>query len=197
MNYPGDHQMKSIIVTLWLKWEKLFNTVFSMKAIDGENDLLHYRIRKYQGRKVKLNNGEEIKRGDRIAELHFNNALFFQALNHSRSSVHLAVRLLREAEILLPKLAGLLKRQPEHKRVKAVYGISMIYKGTEQFGFTVKDLPKGIFSFFTRKYLQCLLIILHPQGKKRMKAHPEFWKPKIIAMSLNELFEKYDPGRTE
>lgn len=197
MNLPNLNWKKRIVVSSWLAWEKLFNTVFSMQSIEEENELLHYRIRKYHGRKIILNDGKVIRKGDLIAELHFNNGLFFQAIADSNSSIHLAVRLLRETDSWLPKLADLLNREPDGKHVKAVYGISMIYRGTEQFGFTTQDLPESYFSFFTRFYLKLLLVVLHPQGKKRLKSHPELWKPKIIAMSADELFKRYDSKHRE
>lgn len=197
MNLPNLSWKKRIVVSSWLAWEKMFNTAFSMKSIEEEHGLFHYRIRKYKGREIQLTNGETIHRGDPIAELHFNNGLFFRAIADSRSSIHLAVRLLREADSWLPKLASLLQDEPDGKRVKAVYGISMIYRGTEQFGFTIRDLPEGYFSRLTRVYLRLLLIVLHPQGKKRLKSHPELWKPKIIVMSADELFKRYDPNHKE
>lgn len=194
MKEANLNRKKNTVIAFWLVWEKIFNSVFSLRSIDDENELLHYRIRKYRGRTIQFDNGIVLKRGDKVAELHLNNKLMFSAFAASRSSVHLAVRLLREVEPLMTKLSAIMKNDVKED-VKALYGVSMIYRGTEQLGFTIKDMPSGPFSFLSNFYLKLLLIGLHPQGRKRIQNHPEMWKPKLIVMPTSVLFSKYEKSQ--
>lgn len=190
MNEVNMNRKKNAIITFWLLWEKVFNSVFSLKTIDEDNKLLYYRIRKYQGRTIHLEDGKDLRRGDKVAELHLNNRLIFSAIAQSRSAVHLAVILIREVEPLMNKLSDIIQNETQAD-IKALYGVSLIYRGTEHLGFIIKDVPTGLFSFFTHFYLKLLLIGLHPQGRKRIKKHQELWRPKVIVMPISALFSRY------
>lgn len=183
---------KRFLISLWMKWEKAFHLVFGINPIDVNNRFLHARVRIYRGKTVRLADGEEIRKGDRIAELHFDNELLFTMTTGSRSSTQLAIRMIRATEQLLPKILRLILNHPSYQNIKGVYGVSLIHRGTKQFGFTVIDLPKGRLSFFTRVYLRILLLVVHPMGKQRLQTKTDLLIPKIIAMSTKELKRKYE-----
>jgi hypothetical protein len=105
--------------------------------------------------------------------------------------MQLMVMLIRRMEQLLPQISRYMLDDPEFKDVKGLYGITIIHRGTAKFGFTVVDLPKGIFSMFTRLYLRLLLYVIHPQGKERMQTKTELLVPKIVAISKRELINRY------
>ncbi len=178
-----------IVSRLWLKWERIFRKLDQLETIDEENQFLYFKQRKYLGKTIQLNKDEQLQHGDQIIEIHLNNELLFEMTSQSKSEVQLAIQLIRSMNQLLPKLAQ--KIVPQLKEVKALYGVTMIYRGTKQFGFTVIELPKGIFSWLTRFYLRLLLLVLHPDGSNRLKTKNERLQPKIIAMSSHDLIKKY------
>jgi peptidoglycan/xylan/chitin deacetylase (PgdA/CDA1 family) len=183
---------KRLLVSVWMLWEKLFVKLFRVTPIDISNPLLKLRVREYLGNEtLKLEDGEQFHKGDRIAELHFDNQLLFNLGVDSRSSVHLAIQIIRRTELLMPQILKLLETDPNYQDVKGLYGISLIHRGSKQLGFTVLDLPQGIFSRVTRYYLRFLIYIIHPQGKDRLKTKPELLVPKIIAISKKELMNRY------
>lgn len=74
----------------------------------------------------------------------------------------------------------------------------MVYRGTRQLGFTVADLSKGMFYFFTRLYLHLLLSIIHPMGrKKRLEVKGDLLTPKVVAISVKELRRIYRPEQEQ
>lgn len=183
---------KKTIVALWLQWERLFVKMFNIIPIDEHNTMLKLRVRAYSGdREIELEDGEVIRKGDQIAELHLDNELLFQLGADARSTMHLTVQLIRRMEQLLPQINELIMHHPDFKNVKGLYGISIIHRGTTRFGFTVIDLPEGLFSYFTRLYLRLLMYVIHPQGKERMQTKSELLVPKIIAISKQELANRY------
>ncbi|WP_051317115.1 YkoP family protein [Ectobacillus panaciterrae] len=182
---------KQCFLSIWMKWEKLFQTFFHLKPLDEKNHFLYTRVRAYRGKTIQLADGEKIRKGDCIVELHLNNALLFKMRTETRSSVRLAVQMIRATEQSLPKILPFLLTHSSYQNVKGVYGVSLLHRGAEQFGFTVMDLPKGIFSLCTRIYLRTLLLIVHPQGKQRLQFKTHLLTPKIIAISTRELTRRY------
>ncbi|WP_328802994.1 polysaccharide deacetylase family protein [Paenibacillus sp. An7] len=183
--------MKKVVVKLWLGWEKVFHLVTHLKTITPENPFLHYRIRPYQGKRVAMTDGEFLEKGDSIVELHFDNKKLYQLGTTSRTSVHLAIRMIRTMEKQLPDLAHLIAKDPDAAEVKALYGVTMINRGPEQFGFLVKDLPKGWFAASSAVYLRILMSVIHPQGQKRLKEGNQQMIPKMIIMPMDVLYERF------
>lgn len=182
---------KKVMVSIWLKWEKVFNCLLHIHPIDENHPFLNVRIRTYWGKPVQMSDGEKIQRGDRVLELHFNNEVLYNMGIHSRSSIQLAIQMIRRTEQLLPKTLPIILNHPNYEKIKALYGVSMIYRGTKQFGFTVNDLPRGPFSFFTKIYLRLLMSVVHPQGKDRLQNKVEHLVPKMMVMSTKELMRRY------
>ncbi|KAA8755483.1 polysaccharide deacetylase family protein [Paenibacillus sp. UASWS1643] len=182
---------KRIVVALWLGWEKLFHWLYHLRTASPEDPMLHFRLRVYHGARVEMNDGHVILNGDPVIELHFDNQKLFELGVTSRSSMHLAIRMIRTMEQQLPDLARMVVLEPELRSAKAIYGVSMINRGPEKFGFTVQELPPGPFSAASKVYLKLLLSVIHPAGTKRLKQRTEQLVPKMIAMPLDILLERY------
>lgn len=198
LSSPSDNRQlhplgwrRRLPVALWLRWEGLYHTVFDLAPVDPDNRLLYYRVCTYQGNSIALPDGEFIRKGDRVVELHFNNEMILRIAAGTRSMMHLAVQLIRAVQELMPKMTEHIVRQSETNEIKGIYGITMIYRGPEQFGFTVSDLPRGLFSFSAKLYLRLLLWVIHPQGKRRLEHKKELLTPKIVAISTKELQKRY------
>jgi hypothetical protein len=173
-------------------WERLFLTLFRVKPINSANPLLKLRITEYRGKHpITLSDGEEIKKGDQVAELHLDNYTLFRLGTDAKNAVQLATLLIRRTQTLLPELVKLLETDPEYANVKGLYGITIVHRGTKQLGFTVQDLPDGMFTALTRIYLRILMYIVHPSGKDRLKLKSELLEPKIVAISINALRNRY------
>jgi hypothetical protein len=187
---------KKIMITLWVKWESLFNRFFHIQPIDDNQPFLNVRVCTYWGKTIQLLDGEKIQRGDRVLELHLNNEMLYKMGVNSCSSIQLAIQMIRTTEQLLPKTLLFILNHPKYEEIKGLYGVSMIHRGTKQFGFTVIDLPKGLFFFLTKIYLRLLLFVVHPQGKQRLQTKGELLVPKMIAISTKEFIRRYPIDRS-
>lgn len=187
----GTSAGKALLIYLWLKWEKLFQKLFRVDHIDDEVKLLALRVTKYHGKPIKLNDGATIYNGDKVAELHLNNLMLYEISTKVRTPIQLAVMLIHYVDRDMPKLTKFIQEQPAYRNVKGLYGVSIINRGTKKFGFTVQELPQGIFYFFSRIYLRILLYILHPEGRKRLNTKKELLVPKTIAISKKELLKRF------
>lgn len=182
---------KKMVVKLWLGWETCFHVITQLKTITPQNPFLHYRIRPYKGKRIDLTDGKFLEKGDPIIELHLDNKKLYQLGINSRSAVHLAIRMIREVEKELPHLARIAAMDPDFSKAKALYGVSMINRGPEQFGFQVKELPKGWFASSSSFYLKILMSVIHPQGQKRLKEGSHQMVPKMIIMPMDELYDRF------
>lgn len=182
---------KRSVVALWLLWEKLFHLIFQLHTANEQNPIFHFRSRSYHGQSVELTDGAILKTGDEVLELHFDNRKLFQMGMRSKSTVHLAIQMIRQVEKALPEIAKYVVDHPELHNVKVLYGVTMINRGSEKFGFTVTDLPKGFFASSSRIYLKFLMRVIHPDGGTRLKQAPEVLVPKLILMPIDLLMKRY------
>jgi len=179
--------VKRIIVGLWLAWEQVFQFLFRLKTVSHANPFLHYRLRSYQGQPVNMADGAVLQKGDKVIELHIDNRQLFELGLYSRSSAQLAIRMIRRMSQDLPLLAKLIAVDGKLREAKALYGVSILNRGPEKFGFTVLDLPDGLFARSTRFYLSLLMAVIHPAGGARLKERSELLVPKMIVMPLQQL----------
>jgi len=184
---------KRVLVGAWMLWERIFHSLFRVETVGRGETVFHYRIRPYHGEPLQLGDGSEIRRNDKVVELHFDNRKLFQLMTASRSLVQMAIQMIREVEKALPKLASTMSERKQLDGVRGLYGISMIHRGSEGFGFHVLDLPDGLFSRLTRIYLRLLMMALHPGGKKRVSDKKTTLVPRMIVMSVEEFRRRYEP----
>ncbi|SEG55483.1 polysaccharide deacetylase family protein [Paenibacillus sp. UNC499MF] len=178
----------------WMLWERLFHRLYRVQPGDPEHRFLHYRIRTYHGQELALDDGEIIRPGDKVAELHLDNEWLRQAGSQSSSMMKLAVQMIRAMGYSMPRLAHRLLTDPALADLKGVYGISMIHRGTKQFGFTVLPLHNRLWRWTSTMYLRILLGMLHPGGFGRLQENKDRLTPRIIAMSVQQMKRRYAPG---
>lgn len=182
---------KLAIVKLWLMWEALFHKMFRLKTVNPYDPVLHYRVRKYSGQKIELDDGTVLEKGDQVVELHFDNEKLFRFGVRSRSAVHLAIHLIRTMEKEFPALAKCILEDPKAMDAKTLYGVTMVNRGPEQFGFRIVDLKDGLFSTSSRLYLKFLLSVIHPSGQSRLKEQARQLVPKMLLMPIGEFLDRY------
>ncbi|MNC59967.1 hypothetical protein D3C75_1098120 [compost metagenome] len=97
----------------------------------------------------------------------------------------------------MPVLAQRIAADVDLAEAKALYGVSMINRGPEKFGFMVLDLPKGWFARSTKFYLSILLSVIHPAGGARLKERSEVLVPKMMLMPISQLLDQMNQQRPQ
>ncbi|QWU17708.1 Peptidoglycan/xylan/chitin deacetylase, PgdA/CDA1 family [Paenibacillus sophorae] len=182
---------KRLLVGIWLTWERCFRLMFRLRTVTPTLPFLHYRLREYQGQTISLDRGMTLTKGDSIIEIHVDNRQLFELGIQSRSAAQLAIRMIRRMDKDMPVLAEIIAGDESLAGAKALYGVTMINRGPEKFGFTVKDLPEGLFARLTKFYLSILLGVIHPAGGARLKERSEALVPKMILMPVSQLLDNY------
>ncbi|OPA80428.1 polysaccharide deacetylase family protein [Paenibacillus selenitireducens] len=185
---------KKALVKAWLVWEQCFHVLFNLKKTADPDPTFHYRVTTFHGESITMQDGNVLHKGDQVMEIHFDNQKLFDMGMNSRSTVHIAIQLIRGVEKALPYFAEEIVKNPQLSNVKALYGVSMIHRGADKLGFSVHDLPKGLFATLTQMYLKILLSVIHPKGKSRVKDRSTALVPKSIVLSAELLKKRYDVG---
>ncbi|TYR81790.1 hypothetical protein FZC66_08140 [Priestia megaterium] len=181
--------MKTLVLCIWMIWENVYYKLSRLQMVE-KSDLFSFKATTYYGSPLYLSDGSIITEGDAVLELHFNNRKLAEFLKFSCSSFHLAKLLITSVNHSLKQLCSVIE-SPSYQQVKALYGVSLLYRGACQYGFLTYDLPKGTLTAFKKRYFQVLLCIFHPLGHKRLKQRRELLVPKFIIMSSKELLKRY------
>lgn len=178
--------LKKALVSGWMLWEKLFHILFRLRPV-GDGKSFNYRIRRYSGPPLDLRGDTTLHSGDYVMELHFENQMLFEMGMNSRSELQTGIKIIREVEKALPHLARELGKAPHGDKVKGLYGISMIHRGSESLGFETFALPRGLFSWMTNIYLRILIRVIHPEGNNRVRNRGDKLAPRMLLMPRDML----------
>lgn len=177
---------KRLLVAAWMLWEDVFGWLFRLRPI-GDGRSFHYRIISYGGPELELSEGRRLRRGDRVIELHFVNKMMLDIGMNSKSELQIAIRLIQLVKKSLPLIAEELRGLADGDKIVALYGVSMINRGSEGLGFETFALKKGLFAWLTNHYLRMLTAIIHPQGRSRVKTHGDRMEARMLVMPRQRL----------
>lgn len=178
---PRIGPLKKVIVSLWMAYEKIFHVVFRLRPV-GSGHFFNYRIRRYSGPPLDLQGDQTLRSGDRIMEIHFENQMLFDLGMNSKSTLQIGIRIIREMEKALPEMARELAVAPNGDQVRALYGVSMIHRGSESLGYKTFELPRGLFAWTTNIYLRVLMRVIHPAGNQRVREKANSLNPRMLIM---------------
>ena len=172
---------RKIILVIYSGWERLYYRINNVQA-ENKDDLLYIRPMLYKGPPIQLDDGTVIEKGDQVLQLHFNNRILVETSLSSKNTMHMITTLLRMMKTTLKRLGEKVSSE-SYASVKGLYGVSLMYRGATQFGFSVIDMPKGFGKKYQYFYLRMLMAIMHPNGKQRLKQKTDLLTPKIVAVS--------------
>jgi len=189
---------KRLLIKLWFAWDALFCKLFRVRVVNEKYPFIKVRLRKYtSSMPLALSDGEMFVKGDTVAELHFDNKMLVRMSLESKNSLRLATQMVRQAQHTFPRILHKIEVDPKYRDVKGLYGITMVNRGVEHLGFTVTDLPKGLFASTTQIYLKILMSVLHPDGNDRLKFRSDMLVPKTLGMSRKHLVELYSQANVD
>ncbi|UFJ41617.1 hypothetical protein LOK74_03635 [Brevibacillus humidisoli] len=160
--------------------------------MDKGKNIFRIVLLRYRGEVLTTSDGRQIHPGDLIIKLHIHNyhlATMFQGIKNDTRMVLLLRRHVLES---LPQLAAYVASLPQSEQIKGIVGTTMLYKGAEQLGFTVSEVPLTIFFRYKRWYLKLMIRLIHPDGHKRLHHHQNLALTRVY-MSKEELLKRYLP----
>ncbi len=175
---------------VWDYWDRTVRLITRIKPLKhDESHLFCIGQHRYLGRGFTVD-GVNVHRFDRVIGLHLNNAMLTQVLHENPTLVSIAIRLLQEVNKSLPILADCVSSQ-KYRKAKILFGITLIHRGIEKFGFHVFPVKKKITNTFFTWYLRNIFCTFNPNGNSLIQARPEAFVPKFVAISKRKLIESY------
>lgn len=173
-------------------WESMFDQITRMRSVSVTRyGICKLVVKKYHGTNIQCSNGEWIRSGDWVGEIHLDNK---QVLEMSRSigSDRAAIRTARMLRTAIQQISDAMENRPELANVSALTGITLLHRGIIRgLGFELHPLPSKLFTFISTYYLRCLLRMLHPEGKQRVSQNTEKLVPMMLMMTKQSLLEKH------
>jgi hypothetical protein len=170
------------VLNVWLWWEHWYLWRHHVRPLTRTSAFM-IELHRYRGNPVVLADGNRVRSGDRIIELHLANQLVagdasgpawspFHTLKQTRSDLALVARLVDKGTI---------------GPVRALRAVSLIAPALGRVGFTVRPLPITWHTRLVRFYMVGLLAVYHPSGwQEARRARDRAW-PAEAWMSVTTL----------
>lgn len=173
----------------WPFWEYVTRTIWQLQSIpDASNHLLEVHFTHYTGRPIVLPDGTHVDRGDPVIELHFRNRAFLEVEEDAPAWKYM--------QIIAQNLRALTNwtQEPDFPgNFKAIYGVSLLYRGAPRLGFTVRQRPRNIHARLERFFMTGLLVLYHRRGGLRLLQGTTYGTfPQEVWMSRNTLLKYYN-----
>lgn len=184
----------SILRRVWTWWEIRFTRGWKIQSVPnssgGEPYLRMGRIA-YRGAPVLLANGQTLRRGDPMGEIHFGNPALAQVSGRATS----ALRVLHGVMTGLADLNQWLKGHPEYADISAIGGVTLLdaARAIERLGF-VHVPVRGWTKWSMWIYLSILMAVYHRDGWRTLRRFRRL-RPVLLIMDMQTLTTRYGQPR--
>ena len=181
---------------LWPVIDKCLRTISRTKPVrvDGSG-IIRFNIHRYKGPTKLLNDGSEVKSGDRIIELHLDNAWFRKRRNLYLSVLQSPQEFLgcfaQDLQILAQQISG-----GTFGDIAALHGSTLLYVAARRLGFQVNEIPDSLWKKGARFYMAGLMQVYHLRGDGVLGLRVKTWQLKEVWFSRLTLLSKYSLKHT-
>ncbi|MFU8796398.1 MAG: YkoP family protein [Dehalococcoidia bacterium] len=178
---------------LWPVIGRLLRVIYRIRPLrDDGTAIICLDLRRYRGSTITLYDGSMVRTGDRIIELHINDAWFEKRrkLNTTTSdSPWEILGCLRLDLCLLAQQMG----DGMFEDVVALHGSTLLHAGAARLGFQVEEIPDTLWKKVAFVCMARLLQVHHQRAGKvsRLRARP--LELKGIWLSRAALLDRYGP----
>ena len=179
------------VLILWPVVDKCLRTISRTRPVrTNGSGIIRFNLHCYKGPNLLLNDGSEVKSGDRIIELHLDNAWFKRRRNSYLSASQSPREFLgcfaQDLQILAQRISsGTLGD------IAALHGSTLLYVAARRLGFQVDELADSLWKKGARFYMTGLMQVYHLRGEDVAGLREKTWELKEIWLSRAALLAKY------
>ncbi|HXZ30594.1 MAG TPA: hypothetical protein VEG43_05450 [Dehalococcoidia bacterium] len=181
------------VLIFWPAADRLLRVVEHIRPLKADDDgIIRFSLRHYKGVTKVLNDGSQVKAGDTIMELHWNNDWFKRRrklnLSASQSPWEVLGCLARDLHFLAEQVAS-----GRFGNVTALHGSTLVHAGARRLGFQVDELSETLWKKGARFYMAGLMQVYHLRGDDVPRLREKAWELKEVWLSRARLLTKYGP----
>jgi len=178
--------------TVWMAWERVVGLGMEWGS-EGTYSfgICKLLVKRHRGRPIVCEDGTRIEKGDRIGELHLDNAKVLE-LTREMSPSRAALLTARQARDDMRCIQAALESHSELVQVRALTGITLLHRGLlHGLGFELQRLPSRMEERVCAFYLRMLLLFLHPEGGRRVAGNGGKLMPMRLVHSRTSLRRQF------
>jgi peptidoglycan-N-acetylglucosamine deacetylase len=180
----------------WRLLESWFRRTYHIEPVDDRPDgLLAYNLYVYRGPEVRLQDGEVVRDGDQVMEMHFRREALLPLIADGNPR-RMGIALLRLGDRDFPKVGLLLEEDPRLAEVRAVHALTLFHRGIQRFGFEVVPVREWWAERWFTWYHRMLMARDHAHGRAHVRANQEKLVTRHIWISRAEMIHRYGRAGT-
>ncbi|WP_188454121.1 YkoP family protein [Virgibacillus oceani] len=141
--------MKSYLLDVWNAIDPIYYNLTRLQYVpenDNRNTLFRVRVTRYKGKQVVLSDGTVINKNDLLLKIHLHNVRMLTDLHNITSDVKRAVYVYHMIKRSLPWLANYVGIHKRKQEIKAIIGITTLYRGADRLGFEITSIKNPCYS---------------------------------------------------
>lgn len=206
-----------LLIPVWSLWERLFNRLYRVypmsrlfrlsmvkwhfgtreltvpsAVLESITDAAREAAAALNLNEQEKNTGQPIvlENGMPMAELHMQNDTL-QEFVHIESPERMAVYSLKVLRDSLHHVAQALLFDERFQEARGIFGMTLMHRGADRLGFHVEEVPPTFGNKSVMRLLLFIMILYHPQGRKRLHQGLQEMRPKLVWMTREELLARY------
>jgi hypothetical protein len=181
----------AFVLILWPVVDKCLRAISRTKPVRADDSgIIRFSLHRYKGPIRVLNDGSEVKSGDRVIELHLNNVWFKRRRNPylsvSRSPREFLGCFAQDLQILAQQISS-----GTFGDIAALHGSTLLYVAASRLGFQVDGLPDSLWKKGARFFMAGLMQVYHLRGEEAAGLREKPWELKEVWLSRAALLNKY------
>ena len=134
-----------------------------------------------------------IESGMPMVEIHMQNSTL-QEFVHIESPERMAVYSIKVFRDSMHDVAHALIFDERFQGAKGVFGMTLLHRGVDRLGFHLEEVEPTPMNRWVTKLLVFIMVMYHPQGRKRLDKGRQEMRPKLVWMTREELIGRYYKG---
>jgi len=179
------------VLIFWPVADRLLRVIQHIRPLrPDDSGIIRFNLRHYKGPTKVLNDGCEVKAGDKIMELHLNSDWFKRRRNlnlrASQTPRQFLDCLAEDLQLLARQIAG-----GTFGNVTVLHGSTILHVAARRLGFQVDELPSSLWEKGARFYMVGLMQVYHLRGDDVPGLREKPWELREVWLSRATLLSKY------